>query len=77
MKILLIEDDPTIAEFIIRGMRQAGFSVDHASDGNDGLHMALTSSYDVGIFDIMLPSLNGLELSHEFAKRNSSYLLLF
>ncbi len=62
MKILLIEDDKTIADFIISGMKQAGFSVDHASDGREGLNLSLTNSYDIGIFDVMLPSLDGLEI---------------
>ena len=62
MKILLIEDDKTIADFIISGMKQAGYSVDHASDGREGLNLSLTNSYDVGIFDVMLPSLDGLEI---------------
>ena len=43
-------------------MKQAGFVVDHAQDGKEGLHFALSNSYDAGIFDIMLPSLNGLEI---------------
>ncbi|MEP1741613.1 MAG: response regulator transcription factor [Kangiellaceae bacterium] len=62
MKILLIEDDKTIADFIISGMKQAGFSIDHASDGREGLNLSLTNSYDIGIFDVMLPSLDGLEI---------------
>lgn len=52
----------TIANFIINGMKQAGFIVDHAQDGKHGLHLALTSSYDAGIFDIMLPSIDGIQI---------------
>jgi len=70
MKILLIEDDTTIADFIVKGMKQAGFTIDHAVDGMDGLHMALSKSYDVGIFDIMLPSLNGLEVIKKLRHEN-------
>jgi len=62
MRLLLIEDDKTIFEFIINGMKQAGFVIDHASDGKEGLHLALNNSYDAGIFDIMLPSMDGLEI---------------
>ncbi len=70
MKILLIEDDTTIADFIVKGMKQAGFTIDHAVDGLDGLHMALSNSYDVGIFDIMLPGLNGLEIIKKLRHEN-------
>jgi two-component system, OmpR family, response regulator len=62
MRILLIEDDMTIANFILNGMKQAGFVVDHASEGKAGLHLALSNSYDVGIFDIMLPTMDGLQV---------------
>lgn len=62
MRILLIEDDATIAQFIRRGMREAGFSIDHAADGMAGLDLALNDSYDVGIIDLMLPKLDGLAI---------------
>ncbi len=62
MKVLLIEDDLTIADFIANGLKQSGFAVDHAIDGKDGLGMALSETYDVGIFDIMLPKLDGLSV---------------
>ncbi len=62
MKILLVEDDQKTADFIIKGLKQETFSVDHAANGEDGLHLALTESYDVAIVDIMLPKLNGLTL---------------
>lgn len=59
MRILLVEDDAKTASFIINGLRQAGFAVDHASDGEDGLHLASTESYDTAVVDIMLPKLDG------------------
>lgn len=62
MRILLIEDDLTIAEFIQNGLRQAGYGVDHAADGDSGLDLALTDNYDLGIIDIMLPKLDGLSI---------------
>ncbi|WOH36090.1 response regulator transcription factor [Thalassotalea fonticola] len=62
MKILLIEDDLTIANFVINGMKQAGFVVEHAEEGRKGWQLAQNNSYDLGIFDIMLPNLNGLEI---------------
>ncbi len=62
MRILLVEDDGKIASFIIKGLRAEGFAVDHALNGQDGLHLALTEPYDAAIIDIMLPKMNGLKL---------------
>ena len=62
MRILLVEDDQKIASFIIKGLKAEGFAVDHANDGENGLHLALTESYDAGIIDIMLPRVDGLKL---------------
>ncbi len=62
MRILIIEDDEQIASFIIKGLKQAGFAVDHATDGEEGLRLALTKAYDAAIVDIMLPKLDGLSL---------------
>ncbi|MBI9085407.1 MAG: response regulator transcription factor [Desulfobacterales bacterium] len=62
MRILLIEDDLKIAQFIVKGMRAAGFATDHATDGEDGLHLALTEPYDAAIIDIMLPGRDGLSV---------------
>lgn len=62
MRILIIEDDVKIAEFIRKGLIQEGFAVDLAPDGEEGLHLALTEEYDLAIVDIMLPKLDGLKL---------------
>ncbi len=62
MRVLLVEDDGKIASFIIKGLRAEGFAVDHALDGQDGLHLALTEPYDAAVVDIMLPKMNGLKL---------------
>jgi DNA-binding response OmpR family regulator len=68
MQILLVEDDRKIASFIIKGLKQANFGVDHAVDGQDGLHMAISKSYDAAIIDIMLPRLDGLTLIQEIRR---------
>jgi two-component system OmpR family response regulator len=60
MKILLVEDDAETAEFIKRGLTEAGHTVDHAADGRDGLFLASDGSYDVLVVDRMLPKLDGL-----------------
>ena len=68
MRILLVEDDNKIASFIIKGLKSAGFAIDHAPDGEDGLFMALNEPYDAAIIDIMLPKLDGLNLIEKMRK---------
>jgi DNA-binding response OmpR family regulator len=69
MRVLLVEDDIKIAAFIIEGLKQAGFAVGYAADGEDGLDSALTGSYDAAIVDIMLPKLDGLALIEELRRQ--------
>jgi DNA-binding response OmpR family regulator len=57
---LLVEDDPTIAEFVAGGLREAGFAVERAADGRTGLDKAIAEPYDAAILDVMLPQMNGL-----------------
>ncbi len=69
MRVLVVEDDRKIASFIVRGLKQTGFAVDHASNGEDGIHLALHESYDAAVIDIMLPKLDGLSLIEELRRR--------
>jgi two-component system OmpR family response regulator len=62
MRGLVVEDDNKIASFVVNGLKQAGFAIDHAANGEDGLHMALSEPYDVAVVDVMLPKLDGLSL---------------
>ena len=62
MKLLLVEDDTKIAEYIEKGMSQAGFVVQHAADGQYGYEQAMANVYDVAIIDLMLPRLDGITL---------------
>jgi two-component system OmpR family response regulator len=62
MRVLIVEDDLTIANFLVKGFKEAGFAVDHAPDGEAGAHLATTVPYDVAIVDLMLPKLDGLSL---------------
>ena len=62
MRILVVEDDAKIASFIVNGLKQSGFAVDHCHDGEEGLFRAQTVSYDVAVVDLMLPKLDGLAL---------------
>jgi len=62
MKVLLIEDDSRAATWLVKGLNESGYVVDHAEDGETGLHFALTNDYDVLIIDRMLPKRDGLSL---------------
>lgn len=68
MRLLLVEDDLKIASFIVKGMKAEGYAVDHAKDGQEGLHMAVTEPYDAAIIDIMLPKLDGLSVIESMRK---------
>jgi two-component system OmpR family response regulator len=69
MRLLVIEDDRTIASFLVKGLQEAGFAVDHAEDGRQGLALALTEPYDAAVVDLMLPGLDGLSLIEELRRR--------
>ena len=62
MRVLVVEDEPTIANFIRQGLTEAGFAVDVARDGEEGRYYAHAAEYDVLVLDIMLPKVNGLDL---------------
>lgn len=61
-RILLVEDDPQIADYIRSGLAEEGFTVDHAGNGRDGLFLATDSQFDVIVLDRMLPGMDGLAL---------------
>jgi two-component system OmpR family response regulator len=69
---LLVEDDMVIASFVVKGLKEAGYTVDHMTNGEDGLHFALTEAYDAAIVDIMLPKLDGLSLITEIRKQEKN-----
>ena len=69
MTVLIVEDDMRTAEFVAKGMRQAGYCVEHAADGLAGLTLACSSTFDAAIIDIMLPKLDGLTLIQELRQR--------
>ncbi|MGB5260028.1 MAG: response regulator transcription factor [Gammaproteobacteria bacterium] len=62
MHVLLIEDDRDAAAYLGKGLTECGYSVDHADNGDDGLHLALTAKYDVLVVDRMLPGRDGLSI---------------
>jgi len=69
MRILVVEDDKKIASFVARGLKEAGFTVDQAENGEDGLLLALAHPYDTAVMDLMLPKLDGLSLIEELRKK--------
>jgi DNA-binding response OmpR family regulator len=78
MRILLVEDDRKTASFIVRGLKEAGYAIDHAEDGEKGLMIASINPYDVAIVDIMLPEIDGLTLIEKMRKKriNTPVLIL-
>ena len=69
MRVLVVEDEPGIANFVRQGLTEAGYAVDVAWDGREGLNYVLAADYDVLVLDIMLPEMNGLDLLRELHKR--------
>ncbi len=72
MRILLVEDDAKIASFVMKGLKAEGYAVDHAEDGENGLHLALTEPYDDAIIDVMLPRRSGLDVIKEMRRHHRS-----
>jgi two-component system, OmpR family, response regulator len=72
VRLLVVEDDPAIASFLAKGLKEAGFAVDHAASGGAALEMASSTTYDVAVVDLMLPGLDGLGLIEELRRRRIS-----
>ncbi|WP_306143202.1 response regulator transcription factor [Roseibium sp. MMSF_3412] len=71
LRILVIEDDPEAASYLVKGLSELGHTADHAADGQSGLDMALHSSYDILIVDRMLPKLDGLSIIQELRQEDN------
>ena len=69
MKLLVVEDNQKIVNFLQKGLTEEGFLVDTCTDGNEGFTAASTGAYDVIVLDIMLPNMSGLEITTELRKR--------
>ena len=76
MRILVVEDDKKIASFVVNGLKQSGFAVDHSADGEDALFQAQTISYDAAVVDIMLPKLDGLSLIQQLRAKGTRIPIL-
>jgi DNA-binding response OmpR family regulator len=70
MRVLVAEDDSVIADFVAQGLREAGYAVDVAATGPQGLKMALEGTFDAAVIDVMLPGLDGLALIEQLRARH-------
>ncbi len=77
MKILIVEDEFKTGEYLKKGLQEAGFSVDLARDGADGLHLATTGSYELIILDVMLPGLSGWDVLARMRRSGREVPVLF
>jgi two-component system OmpR family response regulator len=78
MRVLVIEDDPEAARFLVKGLKESGHVVDHADNGTDGLFLAQSGKHDVMVIDRMLPGMNGLAIIEALRKegRKTPVLIL-
>ncbi|MCH7636623.1 MAG: response regulator transcription factor [Gammaproteobacteria bacterium] len=76
MRLLVIEDDATLRETLTTKLRDAGFAIEQAADGKEGLYFALEYPIDLAIIDIGLPEMSGLDIIREVRKQGKSYPIL-
>ncbi|AOW12599.1 DNA-binding response regulator [Hydrogenophaga crassostreae] len=77
MNILIVEDEPKTGEYLRQGLREAGFTVDLANRGDDGLHLALEGQHDLVILDVMLPGLDGWQVLKRLRSMGREMPVLF
>jgi two-component system OmpR family response regulator len=77
MRVLVVEDDPKIASFLAKGLKQSGFAVDQTGNGEDALALGLATPYDAAVVDVMLPKLDGLGLVGAWRGRQVMTPVLF
>ena len=70
MRILVVEDDPKIASFVVKGLKQSGFAVDHCTDGEQAFVLGASTPYDAAVVDVMLPKQDGLTLVQRLRAQN-------
>ncbi len=76
MRVLVIEDDPDLFQVLTQALREAGYAVDGATDGEDGLYKATAWEYDALVLDLMLPKLNGWELLRQLRRSRKTPVLI-
>jgi two-component system copper resistance phosphate regulon response regulator CusR len=77
MKILIVEDEPKTGDYLRQGLREAGFAVDLATTGPDGLHLALHTAPDLVILDVMLPGMDGWQVLQRIRSGGQAMPVLF
>lgn len=77
IRILVVEDEAEIADFVVRGLREEGLTVEHAPDGHDGWHRLSTESWDVILLDWWLPGVEGFQLLERFRRAGGTAPVLF
>lgn len=77
MRLLVVEDDTKIASFVVRGLKEAGYAVDRAADGEEALLFLQTTQYDAAIVDVMLPKLDGMSLVKRVRASGNGMPVLF
>src|SRR5688572_23500903 len=77
IRILVVEDEDEIADFLVRGLREEGFTVERAADGDDGWHHLRAGPWDVVVLDWWLPGPDGLALLRRFRQEDRSTPVLF
>ena len=77
MRVLLVEDDKTLASFIVKGLREAGYAADCAENGEDGFYLLKSEPYDAAIVDIMLPKMDGFSLVEAARKQEVKTPVIF
>jgi len=77
VRVLVVEDEPPIADFLVRGLREEGFSVEHAPDGQSGLHALQTGAWDVVLLDWWLPIIDGLTVLKRYRAAGGTTPILF
>lgn len=77
MRILIVEDEPGISNFLKQGLEEENFAVDISDNGRDGLNLALSGEYDLLLLDWMVPGISGIELTRQFRKEFSSTPIIF
>ncbi len=77
MRVLLVEDSKRLQDYVAEGLRQAGYAIDVAGDGEEGLWAAESTAYDAVILDIVLPKMDGLEVLEKLrAQENKTHVLM-
>jgi two-component system OmpR family response regulator len=76
MRVLVVEDEPDLRESLVRALREDGYAVDGAADGEDGLYKAVDTDYDALLLDIMLPRVDGWELLRRLRLRKKTPVLM-